>query len=92
MSHAGNSDVEWVWNGRQCSRQACEAVSASDLRHHPMASEQQVGQGPPAGGRPHLKDCRRHEDLSRGIHTSVSLCRRLRQSLGGLNIYQLKSI
>ena len=26
------------------------------------------------------------------IHTSISLCRRLRQSLGGLNIYQLKSI
>ena len=31
-----------------------------------MATEQQVSQGEAAGRRPHLQDCRGHEDLSGG--------------------------
>jgi hypothetical protein len=40
--------------------------SISDLRHDPVAVEQQVGEGASAGGRPHLQDRRGDEDLPGG--------------------------
>ena len=41
----GRCDAEWLRNNRQLAGQAREAVPAPDLRHHPVAPQQQVGQG-----------------------------------------------
>ena len=65
-NHRGRGDAERIRHNREQPGQAGEAVPAPDLRHHPLAAEQQVGQGAPAGRRPHLQDCRRHEDLPGG--------------------------
>ncbi len=63
---SGRSDAERVRNSRERAGQESEAVPASDLRYDPLASQQQVCEGPTAGCRPHLPHCRRHENVSRG--------------------------
>lgn len=67
----GNSDAERVWDGRQCPWQARKAVPATDLRHHSVAFEQQVGQSTSAGRRSHIQNCDRHEDVSGGTWLQI---------------------
>ena len=69
----GCGDVEWFWHGGERARQASEALPAADLWYHPVAAQQQVGQGAPAGRRPHLTHRHSNEDLSRGTLCSLSI-------------------
>lgn len=62
----GCSNVERFRHDSEPAGQAREALPAADLRYHPVAYEQQVGQGAPAGCRSHLAYRGSHEDLSRG--------------------------
>jgi len=63
----GNRHAERVWNCGQCSWQAREAVSSSDLRNDSVATEQQVGKSSSAGCRPYFENRHRYENVSRGM-------------------------
>jgi len=62
-SFQGRRDAERLWHDRQRTGQAGEALPATDLRNHFVATQQQIGQGSSASCRPHLSHRRRHEDL-----------------------------
>ena len=63
---AGLGHAEWLWHHRERSGQAGQGLLAPDLWYHPVASQQQGGKGPTAGGRSHLPNRHRHENVSRG--------------------------
>lgn len=67
---AGFCNAEWFRYSSERSREACETIPASDLRYGAVASQQQVGQSPSAGGGSHLTHSGGDENLSGG-----ELCR-----------------
>ncbi len=68
---SGRGDVEWFWNRGECAWQACQALPASDLRYHSLASQQQVSKGATASRWSHLQDRSGHENLPRGAWRQI---------------------
>lgn len=82
--HRRRRHAKRVRHHRQSAREAGQAVPAADLRHHPVATEQQVGEGTPTGRRSHIPHSRRDEDLS-GREVDGALGRRvIRIPRGGI--------
>ena len=76
----GRRHAERLRHRGERARQARQGLPAADLRHNPVAAEQQEREGAPAGGRPDLAHRRRHEDVSGGERSRscdvVPLCYR----------------
>ena len=70
-SFAGCGDAKRFWYGRERPGEASEALPSADLWYDPVASQQQVGQGAPAGRGPDLAYRHRHEDLPGGGCTGI---------------------